>query len=271
MKRRYGFERVPPRRSMGRIVMKWGGGLITNKSSLCTADIERIQSLANCVKSISELGHDIVIVHGAGSFGHIRARQHRLNEGNLPDLDQDEAVKQVRSDMSDLHNLVIDSLAPLPITSHAPRDFVVNTGADFLANLNRFHSPGIHVTFGDVVNCHEPKNFGILSGDDLMLRLSVELPDVTHAIFAMNGAPGLMTSGDESGELIPMWDKTMSYSGYHSEDVDVTGGIFLKVDRASVIAENIEHVWLVDGCIPSRIIEIVEKGQTVGTRFVSSP
>ena len=271
MKRRYRFERVPPSRFMGRIVMKWGGGLISNKSSLCTAENERIQSLADCVKSISKLGHDIVIVHGAGSFGHIRARQFRLNEGDIPGLDQNDAVKQVRSDMTDLHNLVIDSLAPSSIISHPPRDFVVNTGADFEGNLDRFLLPGIHVTFGDVVNCDEPKKFGILSGDDLMHRLSVELPDVTHTIFAMNGAPGLMTSGDESGELIPIWNKTMSYSGYHTEDVDVTGGIFLKVERATSIAENVEHVWLVDGCIPSRIIEIVEKGHTVGTRFVSAP
>ena len=115
-----------------------------------------------------------------------------------------------------------------------------------------------------------PKNFGILSGDDLMLRLSVELPDVTHTIFAMSGAAGLMSTADEFGELIPLWDDTVAYSGHHAKDVDVTGGIFLKVERASTIAEHVEHVWLVDGGHPSRILEIVEKGQSVGTRFAST-
>ena len=102
-----------------------------------------------------------------------------------------------------------------------------------------------------------------------MLRLSVELPDVTHAIFAMNGAPGLMTDIDESGELIPLWDKSMTFTGFHSKDIDVTGGIYLKVERASSMSEAVEHVWLVDATQPSRIIEIVENGHTIGTRFVA--
>ena len=255
---------------MGRIIMKWGGGLISDKTTLCTAEYSTIQSLADCVKSLSQLGHDIVIVHGAGSFGHIRAREYRLNEGDIGGIDQIDGVEQVRSDMNELHNLVIESLGPLAIKSHRPRDFVLNTGPDFIGNLDRFLSPGIHITFGDVVDCETPKNFGILSGDDLMLRLSVELPDVTHTIFAMSGAAGLMSTADEFGELIPLWDDTVAYSGHHAKDVDVTGGIFLKVERASTIAEHVEHVWLVDGGHPSRILEIVEKGQSVGTRFAST-
>ena len=267
MKRRYRFERVPSTVFMGRIIMKWGGGLISDKTTLCTPEFSHIQCLADCVKTLSHLGHDIVIVHGAGSFGHIRAREFRLNEGDIDGIDQLDAVAQVRRDMDELHNLVIDSLDPLQITSHSPRDFVINTGPEFNGNLEGFLSQGVHITYGDVVDCDAPKNFGILSGDDLMLRLSVELPDVTHVIFAMGGAPGLMTTADAFGELIPLWDDTMSYSGHHAKDVDVTGGIFLKVERASTISEHVEQVWLVDGGHPSRILEIIENGHTVGTRF----
>jgi isopentenyl phosphate kinase len=270
MKRRYRFECKPPRPGMGRIIMKWGGGLISDKSSLCTADNERIRLLADCVKTLSEMGHDIVIVHGAGSFGHIRAREYRLNEGNIDGLDQDEGINIVRSDMDDLHNLVIRSLHPLSVTSHRPRDFVINTGPDFQGHIERFLLPGIHITFGDVVDCDEPLDFGILSGDDLMLRLSTELPDVSHAIFAMGGAPGLMTRADSSGELIPLWNNNMPFSGHHSQNVDVTGGIFLKMDRADVISQFVDHVWLVDGEHTTRIVEIVEHGHTIGTRIVST-
>ena len=59
---------------MGRIVMKWGGGLITDKTKLCTVLPNRIESLAQTVREIYQMGHDVVIVHGAGSFGHIRAK-----------------------------------------------------------------------------------------------------------------------------------------------------------------------------------------------------
>ena len=269
MKRRYRFECKAPRRFMGRIIMKWGGGLISDKTTLCTPQMDQIQRLANCVKRLVQMGHDLIIVHGAGSFGHILAREHRLDEGDIHGLEQGAAINQVRSDMDKLHNLVITSLQPLSVKSHPPRGFVINTGPHFQGDLVRFLEPGVHITFGDVVDCDAPRNFGILSGDDLMLRLSTELPDVSHTIFAMGGTPGLMTTSDSSGELIPLWNKNMGFSGDHSEHIDVTGGIFLKVERAADISEFVENVWLVDGVHPERILQIVEQGHSIGTRIVS--
>ena len=255
---------------MGRIIMKWGGGLISDKSSVCTANQQHIRNLAQCIKHLAKLGHDIIIVHGAGSYGHIRARQYRLDEGNIDGIEQTEGVAQVRADMLQLHDLVVESLLPLNVISHKPREFVLNNGPDFQADLEPFLDSGIHVTFGDVVQCDPPREFGILSGDDLMLRLSCELPDVTHSIFAMGGTPGLMTSSDETGKLIPIWNNQMEYSGNHRQEIDVTGGIFLKTQRAAHICEVVDHVWFVDGEHVSRILEIVEYGESVGTRIVPS-
>ena len=269
MKRRYRFECRAPRPSMGRIIMKWGGGLISDKTTLCTPEMDQIQRLADCVNRLDEMGHDLIIVHGAGSFGHILSREYRLNEGDIHGLEQHAAINQVRSDMDKLHNLVITSLKPLSVSSHPPRDFVINTGPDFKADLDRFLEPGVHITFGDVVDCDAPGHFGILSGDDLMLRLSTELPDVSHSIFAMGGASGLMTTSDSSGELIPLWNNNMPFSGHHSDDIDVTGGIFLKAERAADISKFVEHVWFVDGVHTERIMEIIEYGHTIGTRIVS--
>ena len=252
---------------MGRIIMKWGGGLISDKSSLCTAFHDRITALADCVKNLIDLGHDIIIVHGAGSFGHLRAREFRLDEGNIPDFDQYEAIEQVRNDMDTLHELVSNSLQPLSTHSHRPRDFVLNTGATFDGDLERFLQPGTHLTFGDVVDCDPPTEFGILSGDDLMFRLSAELPGVTHVIFAMGDTPGLMTKPGPSGELIPIWNREIGFAGDHSEEIDVTGGIFLKAERAEAISNFVEHVWFVDGVHPNRILEIVQNGHTLGTRI----
>ena len=253
---------------MGRIIMKWGGGLISDKSTLCTPRNNRISALADCVITLADLGHDIIIVHGAGSFGHMRAREYKLAEGNIHDLEQHKAISKVRSDMDTLHQQVTDSLDERDIFSHPPRDFVLNTGPTFQGDLDRFIVPGIHITFGDVVECEPPKEFGILSGDDLMLRLSVELPNVTHVIFAMGDTPGLMTNPGPTGELIPIWDRGVVFTGEHSKEIDVTGGIFLKAERAEQISNHVEHVWFVDGVYPSRILEIVQNGDTVGTRII---
>lgn len=252
---------------MGRIIMKWGGGLISDKSTLCTPYLQRIQDLAECVKILVQKGHDVIIVHGAGSFGHIRAREYRLSEGNVANLEQDGAIDLVRNDMDTLNQFVVNSLQFMDPSNHPPRNFIHNTGPSFRGDLSRFLQPGIHITFGDVVQCDPPVDFGILSGDDLMLRLATELPDVSHVIFAMGGTPGLMTNPHPNGELIPSWNRGMRFDGHHSQDVDVTGGIFLKASRAAVISESVEHVWLIDGTQTNRILEILDIGHTVGTRI----
>ena len=270
MKRRYRFERDPSRQFMGRVIMKWGGGLISDKSTLCTAYADRISALAKCVGKLVSKGHEVIVVHGAGSFGHLRAREYKLSEGDIPGFDQEDAVILVRKDMDHLHEIVLASLNTMDTFSHAPRDFVKNTGAKFTGDLDRFLSPGVHITFGDVVDCDPPLNFGILSGDDLMLRLSVELPDVTHVIFAMGDTPGLMTTPGADGELIPIWRVDDQFSGQHEHGIDVTGGIFLKTERAAAISQHVEHVWFVDGLHTERILEIVENCYTYGTRISNS-
>ena len=270
MKRRYRFEWHPSREYMGRVIMKWGGGLISEKETLCKPHLERISALSECVCTLVAKGHDVIVVHGAGSFGHLRAREYKLSEGDIPGFDQDEAVILVRNDMDRLHNIVLNSLNSMDTFSHPPRDFVKNTGVEFTGNLDRFLRPGVHITFGDVVNCDSPQKFGILSGDDLMLRLSIDLPSVTHVIFAMGDTPGLMTNPGPDGELIPIWSNEQKFTGQHLEEIDVTGGIFLKTERAAVICEHVNHVWFVDGFHPDRIIEIVENGHTYGTRISAS-
>lgn len=252
---------------MGRVIMKWGGGLISDKSTLCTPYLDRISALASCVQNLVSDGHDVIVVHGAGSYGHLRAREFKLAEGNIPGIDQTMAIKQVRKDMDSLHELVVSALGEMDTHSHPPRDFVNNTGDSFSGNLARFLLPGVHITFGDVVDCDPPRDFGILSGDDLMLRLSVELPDVTHVIFAMGETPGLMTNPGPDGELIAIWSNEDLFMGQHEGDIDVTGGIFLKTERAATISEHVEHVWFVDGTHPERIQEVVESGRTYGTRI----
>ena len=61
----------------GTVVIKWGGGLITFKDQLCTVNQEVIDELAEvCSKTDKRL----VIVHGAGSFGHMKAKSSRRNQ-----------------------------------------------------------------------------------------------------------------------------------------------------------------------------------------------
>ena len=91
----------------GKVVIKFGGGLITDKENMCTPNLDVIDSL---VDILSKIEKQIILVHGAGSFGHMKAKKARLAEGRLPDLNQDIFVHEVREDMLLLNKYLTDSI-----------------------------------------------------------------------------------------------------------------------------------------------------------------
>jgi len=60
------------------LLVKLGGSVVTEKTHLRTPRSAAIRRLAGELASLRE---PLLIVHGAGSYGHILARRHRLNEG----------------------------------------------------------------------------------------------------------------------------------------------------------------------------------------------
>ena len=59
------------------------GDLLPTKQNY-TPDLAIIEQLVAVVKRCLESGLQVIVVHGAGSFGHLRAKYWRLNEGLLP-------------------------------------------------------------------------------------------------------------------------------------------------------------------------------------------
>lgn len=188
-----------------RIVIKLGGGLISNKQQLCTPELEALSQLASVISRLQASGYAIVLVHGAGSFGHIRAKKWRLAEGLLDvnhfkDIKDDcqsqmEAVERVREDMLRLNRIVLQALKRFGVATEPfpPHLYFQGTGPEFTGDISmliRSSSMPIPVTFGDVVEVNSERKFGILSGDDLVVRLAVELPAVKRLVFAVKGVDG---------------------------------------------------------------------------------
>ncbi len=254
-----------------RVIIKWGGGLITDKSSLCTPDLEILEHLAQTITTCQSNNVDVVLVHGAGSFGHLRSKHWRLNEGFIPHevfenddtcSSQWEAVHQVRKEMLQLNSLVCEALIRNNLTPviHPPHLWAKNTGPDFLGNLERFHErkgAQVHVTFGDVVDVEGEQQFGILSGDDLVARLAIELPHVKRLVFAIKGVDGLLRVPPEQAvesDLIEHWSPDIEFEGTHQSEIDVTGGIGLKAARGSFVASHGIEVIMVNGGRTERVL-----------------
>ena len=252
----------------GTVVIKWGGGLITHKDKLCTVNLDTIRSLAEvCSKTSKKL----VIVHGAGSFGHLKAKKFRLADGRISGLDQDSAVNDVRNDMMRLNSVVVSELRSfgLDVQSYSPHQWAKGTGADFTGKLPLHH--GVTVVYGDVVD-DDAKEFGILSGDDLMLRYSTEIAGVERAVFAIGGVDGILRvppSKAGPDDLIEIWNPQMKFEGEHAADIDVTGGIGLKATRGAMIAAKGIDVLLINGEIPERVLDAIEGNTVIGTRIES--
>ncbi len=259
-----------------RVVIKLGGGLISDKGSIKKFASDSVERIADSISSIVEMGVPVVIVHGAGSFGHLLAKEWSISEGLDRKIAEEQRmiVDQIRLDMRELNKLVIDRFSDSELESEGlpPSEWAIGTGPDFqgdITNFERVVEAPLPITFGDVVNTNDELEFGILSGDDLMVRLSKEL-EVSHCIFLIGDADGVLSGppNQEGSSLISRLGAEEEIEGHHYSEIDVTGGIGLKIDRARKIASDVEEVWILDGRCPERVIELLSTGETRGTKIL---
>ena len=257
-----------------RILIKLGGGLITNKSKLCEVDEKSLERCAEVISQLANQGFHPVIVHGAGGFGHLVAKEYRLTEGENEGVKgQKDAILQIRKDMLQLNRLVCSSLINqgLKVSSHPAHVWASGVGPDFSGTLVASDDL-IQITFGDLVDCPAPKGFGILSGDHLMERLSL-FEGIEVVAFLVSGVDGILThppKDNEKPELLRQWNINMAFDGHHQSAVDVTGGIGLKAACGARIANSGIPVWIINGDKPQRLLELAQTGKTIGTQIIAT-
>src|SRR5512136_132348 len=87
------------------LLVKLGGSVLTDKARLRTP---RKAAIARLTKELAGLGDDLIVVHGAGSFGHVLARKYLLNGPASPGKVRGAAA--VQRDVRALDGLVVDGL-----------------------------------------------------------------------------------------------------------------------------------------------------------------
>lgn len=257
------------------VVLKWGGGLITDKTRRNTADEEAVRRMARCAAETAAECR-LVVVHGAGSFGHIKAREARLAEGVVSGMEeqQREAVGVVRRDMLELNRLVMRALSDAGVDAEAfpPHTWARGTGPQFVGELPIAKNGAVTVTFGDVVDCPGSREFGILSGDDVVVRYATELPDVRVAAFAIGGVDGLLRAPPHKAtrdDLLEIWSPNDGDDGFeHQAEIDVTGGIGYKAMSGAKAAAAGVRVMLVNGEHAERVVRACAGLDVRGTQVV---
>ncbi|MFA5860120.1 MAG: isopentenyl phosphate kinase [Candidatus Thermoplasmatota archaeon] len=249
--------------------MKLGGSVVTDKSSYRTP---RLDSMARLASELAHAPQPLAIVHGAGSYGHVIAKEHELSGGDDGSAERRLAFAQVHADVRELTGLLLAALrdAGVPSVSHSTYDLARLDGGKLLS----FHAPAIAETLragfvpvlsGDGV-LDASRGFGVLSGDVLMVELAKAFrPE--RAVFATDVDGIFDRSPNVAGaRLLTRIDAaTEVAAGDAPLRPDVTGSMHGKLARAREVAKWGTPVTIVNGLAPGRVADALSGRDVIGT------
>lgn len=253
------------RRPMARVALvKLGGSVLTDKSQYRTP---RLDIIARLAYELSTCADRLMIVHGAGSYGHVLAKEHHMSEGAA----SPHAVAQVHADVRELQGLLLSALVDrgVPAISLSTYDLARLSAG----HLSSFAYEPVHETMtrgftpvmsGDVV-LDAARGTGILSGDVLMVELARAVKPV-RAVFVTD-VDGIHDKDPmESGaKLLSRIDLTQDVRASESRMPDITGGMAGKLARARDVAKVGVPVHVINGLAHGRLSDVLAGKDVVGT------
>ena len=266
-----------PDRKMRKIIIKLGGAVITHKGcSPPQANIANIQRLAHEIGSVyRSRSMSLVIVHGAGCFGHIPAQRYRITKDQWHEGKRT-GVIEIRQAMEQLNQVVTGALvaAGLPcIAFQSSAASLLNAKklVEFpVTILTKFcERQLIPVTYGDVA-VDLQNGVDILSGDQIVSYLGkAMLPDLVVIGTDVDGVFSKNPQKYPSARLITEIDDqnaaTLMPGLEGSRHVDVTGGMAQKIQELLKLAYCGIPSKVVNADKPGRIAQALANDECPGT------
>jgi len=248
-------------------LIKLGGSVITDKARECCFRPETMDRLA---AELKKAGKEVMLVHGAGSFGHILARKYKLSEGYKEDS-QIFGFAHTQATVQKLNTLVLERLQEqgLPAISVPPHAMLTfDRHHPTLVNyslLRSYVKEGfLPVTFGDVV-LDSKLGFSICSGDTLMQLLAREfLPE--KVIFVLD-EDGLYTANPKTDSSASFIEQTTikeleMLKLTANTHADVTKGMEGKLETIKEIAKLGIDTILLNGNVHNRLLDTLQGRKT---------
>jgi isopentenyl phosphate kinase len=223
-----------------------------------------MDQVAIAYQKLKQAGHQLILVHGAGSFGHPQAVKYKLKPGwshtttsSLPNAEYLKGYSHIRNCLQQLNSNLINRLESrdVPVLSMPPIDFIQLQDCEatlteqfqgMADRVKQYLSLGfVPVLHGDAVLDHT-RGCTILSGDIIMFQLTKLIPEVIRCIFVtdVHGIykkdPKQLQPG-EKNELIKyvrVEDDTVAVQPEIDQVMlvaDVTGGMQGKINWAKRI------------------------------------
>jgi len=251
-------------------ILKIGGSVITDKAKLETFKEKIMDGLSVQIKKAEK---KLIVVHGAGSFGHILADKYKLNRG-YKKYSQIKGFSLTHEKVQMLNSYVLKSLNKydLPAVSISPHSIVKLNDhriekIDIQVFKDYLEKQFMPVTFGDVV-LDKKLGFSICSGD-LLINILAKHFKPEKVIFAID-EDGLYTSNpkiDKKAELIKTAEinDLKKLSTTLDKHADVTGGMSGKINIIRDISKFGIDTVLVNGNKPDRLYKVLVGENTIST------
>ncbi|NJD58249.1 MAG: isopentenyl phosphate kinase family protein [Anaerolineae bacterium] len=230
------------------VFLKLGGSLITVKAQPHTPRMDVLARLAGEIAEArsQDQGLQIILGHGAGSFGHVPASKYHTRQG-IHSTEEWLGFAEVWQEASELNRLVMQSLeqAGLPVMVFSPSATVISRdGKVAIWNLIPLRSSleegQLPVVYGDVV-FDLMRGGTILSTEDLFSYL---VPIFRPVLLLEAGIePGVWqdypTNTRLLREITPQSFPIIQASVKGSATTDVTGGMLDKVHQVLTMVERV--------------------------------
>lgn len=258
------------------IILKLGGSVITHKEAKePTINHDNLERIA---REISQSNyHELIVVHGAGSFGHPFAKKYGIGDeiSNIQDLKRKMLGFSItQHSVKELNSVVSEYLRMNGVVSVSiqPSSFI-------LTKNKRIHSADLNlirryldlnfvpVLYGDVVlDADESIKLAVLSGDQMVKYLALNLkPERVILATDVDGIYDKDPKKFDDARLLEMVSSADQIETGETETVDVTGGMGGKVNELLSLAGKGIESEIINANHTEQIKKAINGEKIIGT------
>ncbi len=259
------------------IILKIGGSILTNKDSKeSEIDVASLKRIALEIKaSLDKSSKELIIVHGAGSFGHPPAKKYRIGEK----FDKSEWPEkrigfcETQNAVKKLNMLISEAFIEegLPVVAVPASSFMTATNKRITSgNLDAFkrylQKGFIPVIYGDVV-LDDELEICVISGDQIIQYLAMNLnPD---RVILGTDVDGVYNKNPKTHDDAIFFDRFSSIEDLDTlegtTNVDVTGGMVGKIKELLYLADLGIESKIINAEVENNIFKVLENEEVKGT------
>ena len=258
------------------IILKIGGSILTNKDAVSEVDTKSLKRIASEIKSsLDNSFKELIIVHGAGSFGHPPAKKYKIGEK----FDESEYPQkrigfcETQNAVKKLNMYICEAFIDegLPVVAIPASSFMRATNKRItdgnLDSFKRYLEKGfIPVIYGDVV-LDDELEICVISGDQLIQYLAKNLnPDM---VVLGTDVDGVYNKNPKTHDDAIFFDKFSSLDDLDTlegtTNVDVTGGMVGKIKALLYLADLGIESKIINAEVEDNVFKVLENEKVKGT------